>query len=264
MSLIPPKRVLRTLSRLAFAWCGFALLASAGCRTLSDPEVKEYPFPTNVYVGEPGRPFQALGRVRTKVEWTSLNSTEDEDKLCLNYYNKALFDLYMRARERGADAVVGARSVTFQMDGKVEAHRSPECSDDGQTGQILAEGVAVKWKPFEVDLPVRKGRLRAKKRVSGAKTPILDTAAQSTDGTSAKSSKGSSSKKKKRVPPTAQPSVGADADLFGTNSQVTAPLPKVRRVKKHVEPTSEDSPADETKSGANPGSPLFPSFGSGG
>jgi hypothetical protein len=31
-------------------------------------------------------------------------------------------------------------------DGKSETYKTPECSDDGGEGQILTQGVAVKWK----------------------------------------------------------------------------------------------------------------------
>jgi hypothetical protein len=50
------------------------------------------------------------------------------------------------AKQQGADAVIDVRSVVFFEDGSRETYQTAECSDEGDTGQILAQGVAVRWK----------------------------------------------------------------------------------------------------------------------
>lgn len=87
-----------------------------------------------------------MGLVRTKVDFTTLDPGFDESSLCLNYFNKAARDLVKRAKEKGADAVIDVRSVVFYEGGKSETFPKAECSDDGAEGQVLAQGIAVKWK----------------------------------------------------------------------------------------------------------------------
>ncbi len=66
--------------------------------------------------------------------------------LCANYYNKAVNSLVEAARRKGADAVIDVKSVVFLEDGRKEEYQTPECADDGMEGQILTQGIAVKWK----------------------------------------------------------------------------------------------------------------------
>ncbi len=125
------------------------LLGSAGCASLPDPEMKVHQFPKEaVFFDSPQhRPYEVLGRARTKVNFPSLDGKHDEGQLCKNYFNKAANDLLTRAKKSGGDAVMEFRSVVFLLDGKVEQHRTAECSDDGEEGQILAEGWVIRWKP---------------------------------------------------------------------------------------------------------------------
>jgi hypothetical protein len=128
----------------------FCLLAAAtvlqACSSVPEPKVTWYKFPKRAYLGVPDRPFSKLGQVRTRIAYSTLNFDVDENLLCKNYFNKAAVDLVKRAKEVGADAVIDVRSVVFQMDGKTQTFDSPECVDDGAEGQILAQGVAIKWK----------------------------------------------------------------------------------------------------------------------
>ena len=118
----------------------------AGCASFSPPKQKSYDFPKGqAYVNEVKRPYYRIGVVRSKVNFPSLDPEHDEQFLCRNYYNKAVADLVKYAKQKGADAVIEVRSVVFFEDGRTQSHKTPECSDDGQEGQILAEGVAVKW-----------------------------------------------------------------------------------------------------------------------
>jgi hypothetical protein len=137
-------------SRLTALGAGFALLATFGCATLPDPKFKAYDFPEgDVYVDrKPTRKYKALGPVRVRVNFDSLNPDRDEQELCRNAWNKGAGDLLKRARrDRKGDAVIDVHSVTYYIDGKSKTHSSAECSDDGQEGQILMEGTAIRWVP---------------------------------------------------------------------------------------------------------------------
>ena len=122
--------------------CAFQVL---GCASLPEQKVKRYSFPKEAFVDVPKRAFRKIGLVRTKVNFNTLNQDWEESSLCRNYFNKAALDLVKRAKERGADAVVEIRSIVFLVDGKSEAYSQAECSDDGGEGQVLAQGIAVKW-----------------------------------------------------------------------------------------------------------------------
>lgn len=118
-----------------------------GCAThLPDPKMTKYAFPRGrAFVGDVKRPYKKLGQVRTKVNYNTLDWIHEEDQLCRNYYNKGVHDLVKRAQDQGADAVIDIQSVVFNdLDGE-ETYPTPECSDDGQEGQILLQGIAVKW-----------------------------------------------------------------------------------------------------------------------
>jgi hypothetical protein len=146
----------------AALWTCLAALA-AGCvsaPTYETPRVKRYDFPKGeAFFDEPApaREYETLGQVRTMVEYSSLNPEMDEAELCRNYFHEALHDLVARARDAGGDAVIGVRSVVMLINGKVETHRTPECADDGQGGQVLAQGIAVRWK----DAKRRRRKLRS-------------------------------------------------------------------------------------------------------
>ncbi len=110
------------------------------------PKHTSYKFPTNDAFVEPvTRAHHRVGTVKSKVDFPSLDVANDEQTLCRNYYNKAVADLVKLARAQGADAVVDVRSVVFYENGTSELFKTPECSDDGREGQILAQGIAVKW-----------------------------------------------------------------------------------------------------------------------
>jgi hypothetical protein len=133
-------------------WFSFAsLLAFAACTTLPTPKHDKFRFPKDAYIDPPpNREFVALGTVNSsKVNFVSLDPNYEESQLCRNYYNKAVAELVKFAKAKGADAVINVRSVVFLEDGRVETYKTPECSDDGGEGQILARGTAVRWKPAQ-------------------------------------------------------------------------------------------------------------------
>jgi len=122
------------------------MILLSACASLSTPQQSHYFFPKNaVYIGKIDRPYKTLGVVRTKLNYPSLDPNYEEDDLCRNYFNQAAHDLLKRAREHGADAVIDMRSVIFMEDGSQKIYPTPECSDDGEEGQILAQGVAIEW-----------------------------------------------------------------------------------------------------------------------
>jgi len=134
------------------------LLGLSAC--VSVPERTRHPdftFPKNsVYLELPtgeneGRPYEPLGWVRAKADWTTLDQDAYSENLCRNYFNKAAASLLREAKKVGADAVVQVRSVVFTLDGKAEEHAKPECSDDGATGEVLVRGIAIKFKRLEED-----------------------------------------------------------------------------------------------------------------
>ncbi|MGZ3688502.1 MAG: hypothetical protein ACXWPM_06375 [Bdellovibrionota bacterium] len=124
------------------------LVLAAACSSLPEPKHAHYNFPEReAFVNEPGRPYQKLGAVKTKVNFNTVDPALDDKMLCRNYYNKATKDLVRRAKDVHGDAVIHIRSVVFYEDGQHEIFDRPECSDDGQEGQILLEAIAVKWLP---------------------------------------------------------------------------------------------------------------------
>ena len=117
--------------------------------------MKVHQFPKDaVFLDRPtGRPYDVLGRVRTKVNFPSLDGQREDSQLCKNYFNKAAKDLLSRAKKVGGDAVMEMRAITFMVDGKSEKHKTAECADDGEEGQVLAEGFVIKWKPEPDESP---------------------------------------------------------------------------------------------------------------
>jgi hypothetical protein len=145
------QRALNSIRAIRILTCASVLLAltslGVGCAThLPEPKMTRYAFPKGkAFVGDVKRPYKKLGQVRTKVNFNTLDWIHEEDQLCRNYYNKAARDLVARADDQGADAVIDIQSVVFNdLDG-AETYPTPECSDEGQEGQILLQGVAVKW-----------------------------------------------------------------------------------------------------------------------
>lgn len=149
-----PKKV-KSGSALRIGAAAAILLALAaggdlGCASMPEPKFDKYEFPKkHVHVENVTRPRKIIGEVKSRVDFTSLDPMRDEKVLCNNYYNKAAKDLLKFAQEKGADAVIEVRSIVFLEDGRVEAYKTPECSDDGSEGQILLRGLAVKWLPRE-------------------------------------------------------------------------------------------------------------------
>jgi hypothetical protein len=133
-------RVQRALSALLVA------LSAAACSTLPDSKFEKHSFPDNAFVGDvKDRPYITLGQVKARVDFQSLDPGHDEGELCRNYYNKATRELLKTAKDKGADAIINLESVVFYEDGKLGTYPTPECSDDGQEGQILVQAIAIKW-----------------------------------------------------------------------------------------------------------------------
>jgi hypothetical protein len=129
---------------------GLLILGSACSSPLPDTKMHPFTFPKDeAIVGDAkGRPYEKLGVVRSRVDFNSLDPTHEEKTLCSNYFNKAVRDLVKQAKDQGADAVIDVKSIVFYDDGQSKTFATAECSDDGQQGQVLAQGIAVKWKPM--------------------------------------------------------------------------------------------------------------------
>lgn len=139
---------MRTIFCVALTSLSMALFLVACTSNPTTRPLKKYAFPKEgVFVGDVKREYQKLGMVRWRENYNSLDVENDEDRLCKNYYNKAVKSLLKVAKDQGGDAVIDVKSVTFLVDGRVETHSTPECSDEGADGQILVQGVAVKWLP---------------------------------------------------------------------------------------------------------------------
>jgi len=135
---------------------GLLVTALFACSSLPDPKYKKYAFPEkDVFVeAKPTRRYQAVGSVRVRVNFNSLNPEREDQDLCRNYFNKGAGDLLKRAkRDRKGDAVMDVRSVVYYMDGKTKKFPKPECADDGGEGQVLMEGMAIRYIPDPVPSP---------------------------------------------------------------------------------------------------------------
>jgi hypothetical protein len=145
---------------LKAGWCLLPFLWA--CATPQD-DLRErhqrHRFPkTGVYIEEPdgldqGRPFQTLGWVRSKATWSTLDQDPHAPHLCRNYFNQASKRLLEEAKKAGADAVIKVRSVVLLLDGRLEYHPGPECSDDGSEGEVLLQGIAIKFKTLPTPSP---------------------------------------------------------------------------------------------------------------
>jgi hypothetical protein len=152
------KRNLRILRALI----PIAIFASSCASPLPDTTMHPFTYPKeSAIVGDAkGRPYEKLGIVRSRVDFNSLDPTHEERTLCNNYFNKAVRDLVKQAKDQGGDAVIDVKSIVFYDDGQSKTFPTAECSDDGQQGQVLAQGIVVKWKPMptthEAD-PIMRG-----------------------------------------------------------------------------------------------------------
>jgi hypothetical protein len=134
----------RPIGFLIGVFLSYSLIA---CSSLPSDNFKEYSFPTeHAFIGDVKRPYAAMGTVRAKVNYTSLDPSHEDSELCANYFNKAVRDMVHMAEEKGAQAVIDVKSVVFYEGGQREYYSKPECSDDGIEGQVLTEAIAIKWK----------------------------------------------------------------------------------------------------------------------
>lgn len=122
-----------------------SLYCLVSCATVPAPSHPKFTFPKEAFVGDVKRPYKVLGQVRSKVNFATLDFDHEEDALCANFYNKAVRDLVRRSKEQGGDAVIDVKSVVFLEDGRREVYVTPECADEGAEGQILVQGIAVRW-----------------------------------------------------------------------------------------------------------------------
>jgi hypothetical protein len=127
-----------------------------GCATLPEPKHEHFQFPQDkAFVGKPERKYEVLGSVKSKISFQTIDPEAagvSDKKLCRNYYNAAVQKLVEYAKAKGADAVMDVRSTVFFMDGTSKNYEKPECFDDGAEGQVLTQGIAIKFLP---DPPIR-------------------------------------------------------------------------------------------------------------
>jgi hypothetical protein len=146
--MVKLKRMMRW--RIKF---GILLVSLMGCSSLPASRHQTFSFPKeNAFIGNVKRPYKTLGVVRSKVNYLSLDSLHEEADLCRNYYHKAVRDLVKIAKGKGANAVIDVKTVVFLEDGRQETYPTAECSDDGMEGQVLVQGIAVKWIPQSLAL----------------------------------------------------------------------------------------------------------------
>jgi hypothetical protein len=96
-----------------------------------------------------GRPYQKVGTVRAWQEFkTELDESFDDKEFqrrCRLAFRDAAAKVLKIAQENGGEAVIQVRSVVFLADGRKEYVAAPECADDGDEGEALVEGIAVRW-----------------------------------------------------------------------------------------------------------------------
>lgn len=123
------------------------LILPLGCSSLPSVKHSWHKFPEGkAFIGEPKKPYETLGIVRSEVNFPTLDPENSEERLCQNYFNKGVTQLVEYAKKQGGDAVIDVKSVVFLMDGRSEVYPKAECSDDGGEGQVLVRGIAVRWK----------------------------------------------------------------------------------------------------------------------
>ena len=144
-----------SLDRVVAAWFAVVGLsvAVAGC---SAPKVKpplppviEGPLlPKAVYFGKPPYKYKGLGVVRASKTFSTLNlemTDEIEAAYCKKVFVDAVNELLQLSKTNGGDGVADVHSVVFLADGRQESFDRPECTDDGEEGEVLVQGVAIKW-----------------------------------------------------------------------------------------------------------------------
>ncbi|MCM0605745.1 MAG: hypothetical protein KA715_06605 [Xanthomonadaceae bacterium] len=107
---------------------------------------KKFQFPKDAYMGEPDRPYEKLGVVKSRSDYLTINANDDEVALCKNYFNDSVKKLVELAKDQGADAVIQVRSVVHLLNGKIENYPRAECAEENGESQNLAMGIAIKWK----------------------------------------------------------------------------------------------------------------------
>lgn len=98
-------------------------------------------------MGEPDRPYEKLGLVKSRSDYMTVGADDDEVGLCKNYFNDSVRKLVDLAKEQGGDAVIQVRSVVYLLSGKSETFPRAECAEENGESQNLAMGIAIKWKP---------------------------------------------------------------------------------------------------------------------
>jgi hypothetical protein len=165
-------------------WIAFWTTLISGCGSIPQASYESFEFPSHsAYTKKIDRPFQSLGWVRSKVNFQSLDANREEASLCKNYYNKSVRELVETAKTKGADAVINIQSIVFLEDGRKEAYITPECSDDGFEGQILTQGLAVKWEKVRLKSESKNSSnssYNSRLRSEAAQTP-LDKKTQAQD-----------------------------------------------------------------------------------
>jgi hypothetical protein len=154
---------------------GLSLLSGCASGGLPEEHHEHFKFPEKrVYIDEPtGKagtfPYKVMGWVRSKAAYPTLQQSVNNQGLCKNYYNKAAQTLLKEAEKAGADAVIKVRSVIFNLDGTMEEHSTPECSDDGAEGEVLLRGIAIRFLPKTKNLKadVQHGN-------NGEKAPVVE------------------------------------------------------------------------------------------
>ena len=128
--------------------------AGTGCSTPKANKPVEVPvlegplLPKGAFFGKPPYKFQGLGVVRASKTYPTLNiemTDELEDAFCRKVFSEASRELLQIAKANGGDGVADIHSVIFLGDGRRETFDRPECTDDGEEGEVLVQGVAIKW-----------------------------------------------------------------------------------------------------------------------
>ena len=141
--------------RALIAWLALVGLSAAGLGC-SAPKVKpamppvvEGPLlPKAVYFGKPPYKYKGLGVVRASKTFSTLNlemTDEIEAAYCKKVFVDAVNELLQLSKTNGGDGVADVHSVVFLADGRQESFDRPECTDDGEEGEVLVQGVAIKW-----------------------------------------------------------------------------------------------------------------------
>ena len=150
-------------------------MRSAACTTVPTIDHDKYTFPKEeaFTTTTPKRPFAEVGMVRDRVDFASADPDLDKDPqaICRNYFNKSVRNLVKYAKGKGADAVIGVKSIVFYPNETFEAFPRPECADDGIEGQVLTQGTAIKWVNLDEKEVPKARRIRSR---PGATAPIRD------------------------------------------------------------------------------------------